>query len=100
MKHITRARRLRRYRRCAGRLGRTDESHENAAYGILVVQVCDLGTLPREVPEVGPLLTLPRGVVRPPTRCVERRQRNFCLGNRPLVMVCRVRRALEANLRP
>ena len=99
MKHITRARRLRRYRRCVGRLGRTDESHENAAYGILVVQVCDLGTLPREVPEVGPLLTFLRGVVRPPTRCVERRQRNFCLGNRPLAMVCRVRRALEANLR-
>jgi ATP/maltotriose-dependent transcriptional regulator MalT len=57
VKHLTRGRRLWRYRRVRGRLSVEDGTHDNAAVGVLVVQICRLGTLPREIPEAAALLT-------------------------------------------
>jgi hypothetical protein len=39
-----------------GRLGIKDGTHEHAPAGILVVQVCRLGTLPRKVPDAAAVL--------------------------------------------
>jgi len=36
--------------------GQQGSSHENAADGLLVVQICALGTISREVPQAAPLL--------------------------------------------
>ena len=51
MKHITRVCRLRRYPRPAARLSIEGETHESTADGLLVVQVCRLGTISRKVPQ-------------------------------------------------